>query len=101
MEGTATMSKIRQTFRTPVRIMMPKLFQSREAWKAKSDLRQTQLKAAKIKIRDLSLSRATWRERAEHFQVQNQTLQEQLTQTQRELERTQATLATLQQAQKK
>ena len=98
MDGAPSMSEIRQTFRTPVRIMMPKRFKSRKDWKAKSDPRQAQLQAAKMKIRDLLLSRARWRERAEHFQSQNQKLQEQRTQTPSEREPTRAALTALEQA---
>ena len=36
MEGNVTLSKIRESFRTPVRILLPKLLKSRNGWKAKS-----------------------------------------------------------------
>lgn len=101
MDGTATMSEIRQNFRTPVHILLPKVFQSRDAWKAKSDQRKAKWKAAQITIRDLTASRAMWRERAEHFEEHNRQLQEQLQRTQSELEQTQAALTSLEQAKKK
>jgi hypothetical protein len=65
MDGTATMSEIRESFRTPVRILLPKLLKSRNGWKAKSHQRKAKLKSAKIKCRDLSASRNMWRQRAE------------------------------------
>jgi chromosome segregation ATPase len=101
MDGTATMSEIRQTFSTPVRILLPKLLKSRDDWKAKSHQRKAQLKSAKIKIRDLSVSRDMWRERAEQSQGEARRLQEQLERTQRELEATRTALTQLEDAQKK
>ena|SRR5947209_15551924 len=73
-----TVSEIRQCFRTPFRILLPKLVKSRDGWKSKSDRRKAQLKAAKIKIRDCSASRDMWRERAEQFAQENHQLREQL-----------------------
>lgn len=101
MDGSATMSDIRQTFRTPVRILLPKLLKGRDAWKAKSHERKAQLKSAKIKIRDVSASRDKWRERTEQLQEQNEQLQQRLERAERELDATQATLAQLADAQKK
>ena len=101
MDGTATMSEIRQTFSTPVRILLPKLLKGRDDWKAKSHQRKAQLKSAKIKIRDLSVSRDMWRERAERSQGEARRLQEQLERTQRELEATRTALTQLEVAQKK
>ena len=94
MDGTATMSEIRQTFSTPVRILLPKLLKSRDDWKAKSHQRKAQLKSAKIKIRDLSVSRDMWRDRTEQ-------LQERLERAEHELEATQTALTQLEDAQKK
>jgi hypothetical protein len=84
MDGDATMADIRKKFRTPTRILLPKLLKSRDGWKAKSDARKVKLKAAQIKIRDLTLSRAFWRELAEQPQTQAHQLQEQLQQALRE-----------------
>jgi chromosome segregation ATPase len=85
MDGnTTTMSDIRQSFRTPLRILFPKLLKSRDGWKAKSDRRKAQLKAAKIKIRDCSASRDMWRERAERLAQENQQLRQQLEDAERE-----------------
>jgi chromosome segregation ATPase len=91
MDGsTMTMSDIRQSFRTPVRILLPKLLHSRDAWKAKSDRRKAQLKAAKIKIRDCSASRDLWRERAEQLARENRQLREEVEHAQRERTQLQA-----------
>jgi SMC interacting uncharacterized protein involved in chromosome segregation len=65
MDGAATMAEIRDTFRSPVRILMPKFLNSRDAWKAKAIDRNDKLKAAQINIRDLSASREMWKNRFE------------------------------------
>ena len=101
MDGSATMSEIRENFRTPVRILLPKLLKSRNDWKAKSDRRKAQLKAAKIKIRDCSASRDMWRRRSEQLQGENRQLQERLERAERELEQTRAARTQLENAQKK
>jgi chromosome segregation ATPase len=94
MDGTTlTMSEIRQSFRTPLHILVPKLLQSRAGWKAKSDRRKAQLKAAQIKIRDCSASRALWRQRAERLAQENRQLREQLEHAARERLQLQAQLA--------
>jgi hypothetical protein len=94
MDGnTMTMSEIRQSFRTPLRILVPKLLKSREGWKAKSDCRKAKLKAAKIKIRDCSASRKMWRKRAERLAQENGQLREQLEHAERERTQMQAQLA--------
>jgi len=101
MDGVSTMTEIRQTFRTPMRILVPKILKSRDAWKAKSDRRKTQLKSAQIKIRDLTLSREHWRQTAEAAQEEARELREQLQQSQNELAQTHAALTDLQEAKKK
>jgi hypothetical protein len=58
MDGTTS------TFRTPSRILIPKLVSSRDGWKAKAQERKKRLKAARIRIRDLEASRKDWRQRA-------------------------------------
>jgi chromosome segregation ATPase len=94
MEGNSmNMAEVRQVFRTPVRILLPKLLKSREAWKAKSDRRKAQLKAAKIKIRDCSASREMWRQRAEQLAEENRQLREQLEQAEQERTQMQTPLA--------
>jgi len=94
MDGnTMTMSDIRHSFRTPLRILVPKLLKSRDSWKAKSDRRKAKLKAASIKIRDCSASRDRWRERAERLALENRQLREQLEHAERERMQLQAQLA--------
>jgi hypothetical protein len=66
MDG-ATLNPV--AFRTPPRILIPKLVASRDGWKRKAGERKRRLKAARIRIRDLEASRDHWRERviaAEH-----------------------------------
>lgn len=55
-------------YRTPPRILIPKLVRSRDAWKAKATDRKTQRKALDIRIRDLEASRDLHRQRAERLQ---------------------------------
>ena len=52
-------------FRSPARILIPKLVSGRERWKSKAGERKQRLKSAQIRIRDLEGSRELWRERAE------------------------------------
>jgi chromosome segregation ATPase len=52
------------TFRTPARILIPKLVVSRDGWKGKASERKRRLKAARIRIRDLEASRERWQKRA-------------------------------------
>ena len=92
MDGAATMATIREKYRTPTRILLPKLLKSRDDWKAKSDARKVKLKAAQIKIRDLTVSRDLWRERAEQPQPETRQLQEQLQQALRERDEARAEL---------
>ena len=51
------------SFRTPARILVPKLVNSRDGWKRKAAERERRLKAAAVKIRDLQDSRRLWRGR--------------------------------------
>jgi chromosome segregation ATPase len=95
------MSEIVESFRTPVRILLPKLLKSRDDWKAKSHRRKAQLKSAKVKIRDLSVSRDRWRQRTELLQEQNRQLQERLDRAERERDAARAALTPLEDAQKK
>ena len=55
-------------FRTPPRILIPKLVRSRDAWKAKATTRKAQRKALEIRVRDLEASRDLHRQRAEQLQ---------------------------------
>ena len=77
MDGLTAPITGRRSYRTPVSILVPKLVQSRDNWKAKSDRRKHQLKLAKLTIRDLSLSRDSWREKYQQLQQQNHNLQRQ------------------------
>lgn len=98
MDGTATkttMSEIRATYRTPPRILLPKLLKSRDDWKAKSDQRKADLKAAKVKIRDLSASRKRWRERTEQLEKEVSQLRARAEQAESKLHKTEAALAQL------
>ena len=93
MDGTPTMTELRPAFRTPSRILLPKLLKSRDGWKAKSHQRKAQLKAAQIKIRDLSASRTRWRDQAAQLETENQQLRARLERAERELQLSQAALA--------
>ncbi len=62
------------SFRTPTRILIPKLIRSREAWKAKA----TERKALQIRVRDLEASRQRHRQRAEQLQQRVTQLETQL-----------------------
>jgi len=65
-------------FRTPPRILIPKLVRSRDAWKAKATARKAQRKTLEIRVRDLEASRELYRQRAEQLQRRTQQLQLQL-----------------------
>ncbi len=101
MDGSATMSEIRESFRTPVRILLPKLLKSRNGWKAKSDRRKAELKAAKIKIRDCSASRDRWRQQTEQLQEENRRLRQRAEQAELELDKSRVALAQLEDVKKK
>lgn len=104
MDGPLTMSEIQETFRTPVRILLPKFLKSRDDWKTKSHQRKSELKSAKIKIRDVSASRPGapgWRERTEQLQEQNEQLQQRLERAERERDAAHAAVTQLADAQKK
>jgi hypothetical protein len=73
-------------FRTPPRILIPKLVSSRDKWKAKATARKRQYRQEKIHSRDLAHSRQRWKDRAV---AAEQKLQE----TQQQLQRAEADLA--------
>jgi chromosome segregation ATPase len=79
MDGSTT------SFRTPSRILIPKLVLSRDGWKSKANLRKKKLKAARIHIRDLQNSRAQWKLRSSEATTRATTLQQQLDQARQEL----------------
>ena len=68
-------------FLTPPRILIPKLVESRDAWKAKA----TERKALQIRVRDLEASRDQHRQRAGELQQRNDELQQRITQLEAEL----------------
>lgn len=72
------------TFRTPARILIPKLVASRDGWKRKAGERKRKLKAARIRNRDLQASRDRWRERAHEAECQTAAMRSQLEQAQQE-----------------
>ena len=72
-------------FRTPPRILIPKLVESRDAWKAKATERKAQRKALQIRVRDLEASRDQHRQRADKLQQQNDEFQQRITQLESEL----------------
>lgn len=80
----------RPTFRTPARILIPKLVASREGWKCKAGERKRRLKAARIRIRDLEASRQRWHDRADEAERKADELGQQLEQTQQALVAAQA-----------
>jgi hypothetical protein len=71
-------------FRTPPRILVPKLLASRAGWKRKAGERKRQLKAARIRQRDLEVSRGRWRARAGAAERQATDLRSQLEQAQQD-----------------
>jgi len=90
-----------KSYRTPTRILLPKLLVSRDGWKAKATKRKAKLKAASIKNRDLETSRQLWKERAAQSQRECDQLREQLRLAQQQLEEAQAEIARLREDAKK
>lgn len=73
------------TFRTPARILIPKLVRSRDGWKTKANQRKKLLKAARIRIRDLEISRASWKAKASGEPTRVAELERQLEQAHQDL----------------
>jgi len=96
-----TASEIINSFRTPTRILLPKLLVSRDGWKGKAAERKRKLKAAEIKNRDLEASRQLWKERAAESQRECAQLREQLRLSQQQLDEAQAEVARLRDDEKK
>lgn len=88
-------------FRTPPRILIPKLVRSRDQWKAKATARKRLYRKEKIHSRDLALSRQRWKDRAVAAEQQLQQLQGQLQSTQAELAQARSANAQLQDDAKK
>jgi chromosome segregation ATPase len=70
-------------FRTPPRILIPKLVRSRNAWKDKATTRKTQRKALEIRVRDLEASRDLHRQRADQLEERVTQLETQLDELER------------------
>ena len=85
MDGFST-TEIAPEFRTPVRILVPKLLKSRDGWKAKCQRRRVQNKALKINVRDVSASRDSWRQKYEEQLAESERLQRQNDRLQQRLE---------------
>lgn len=88
-------------FRTPPRILIPKLVRSRDQWKAKAAARKRLYRKEKIHSRDLQHSRQRWKERARVAEQQLQEHQQQLQRLQADLAAVRAQLAQLQDDAKK
>jgi hypothetical protein len=82
-------------FRTPPRILIPKLARSRDQWKAKATARKNQYRKEKIHSRDLQHSRARWKERALDAERKLQELQQQLQHADTDLAQARSQLAQL------
>jgi hypothetical protein len=101
MDDSTTLKEPVPTFRSPPRILIPKLVGSRDKWKVKAGRRKRELKKAQIRSRDLSVSRQRWKERALTAEQQVQELQQQLHHAQGELTQARAEVAHLQEEVKK
>jgi hypothetical protein len=88
-------------FRTPPRILIPKLARSRDRWKAKATARKCQYRKEKIHSRDLEISRQRWKERAGDAAQQLQELQQQLQRAEADLVEARSQIAQLQDDSKK
>ena len=87
-------------FRTPPRILIPKLARSRDQWKAKATARKNQYRNEKIHSRDLAYSRARWKERALDAEQKLQELHEQLQHAEADLTQARSQIAQLQDSKK-
>jgi predicted RNase H-like nuclease (RuvC/YqgF family) len=93
MDGSATMTAIRKTFRSPLHVWVPKLLKSRDDWKDKAQQRRRQGKLDHLTIRDLTRSRASWRQQAHQLHQQLHQQHQQLEQLRRERDRARADAA--------
>jgi hypothetical protein len=85
MDDTAEKTAAANDFRTPPRILIPKLVRSRDQWKAKAAERKRQYRKQIIRSRDLALSRQRWKSRALDAEQKLQDLQQQLLRAQADL----------------
>jgi hypothetical protein len=88
-------------FRTPPRILIPKLVNSRDQWKAKATARKYQYRREKIHSRDLAHSRQCWKDRARAAEQKLQELHQQLQRMQADLAEARSQIAKLQDDSKK
>ena len=65
------------TFRTPPRILIPKLLRSRDAWKIKATKRKAERNTLQIRVRELTANRDHHRVRADELQLRLDELQQQ------------------------
>ena len=89
------------SFRSPPRILIPKLCRSRDAWKAKAQLRGSQLKTLQVRVHDVCLSRDSWRQRAEDAERQVLQLQDEVQQLQQRLAAAEQQLSSLERGKKR
>jgi hypothetical protein len=89
--STATTSA--SDFRTPPRILIPKLVRSRDRWKAKATTRKRQYRKEMIHSRDLELSRQRWKDRALAAEQKVLDLEQQLHSSQTDLAQARGELA--------
>src|SRR4051812_17955068 len=92
---------VARDFRTPPRILIPKLANSRDQWKAKATARKRQYRQEQIRSRDLEHSRQVWKERAVAAEQPLQEVQQQLHRSEAALTQARADLTQLHDAAKK
>jgi hypothetical protein len=97
----STVTETIKSFRTPTRILLPKLLVSRDGWKAKAAERKGKLKAAQIKNRDLEASRQLWKERSADAERRGTELREQVRLLQQQFADAQSEIARLRDEAKK
>ena len=88
-------------FRTPSRILIPKLVRSRDQWKAKATARKRQYHKERIHSRDLKLSRQLWKDRVRGAEQKVQQLQQQFQRAEEDLAQARSQIAQLQDDSKK
>ena len=85
MDGTAsTATELRKQFRTPLRILLPKILAHRDGGKAESDARKAHRTAANVTLRDLRISRDYWRRRTAQAEAATAELRDRRTQAERD-----------------
>ena len=88
-------------FRTPPRILIPKLVISRDKWKAKATARKRQFHKERIRSRDLTLSRQLWKERFLAAEADLQEVRQTLQRSEADIAEARSQLAQLQDESKK